>query len=163
MKALSLRQPWANAVLHLGKTIENRRWNTSFRGEFLIHAATGMTDDEYDDAKSFCRDVLGGDAATAFKILEAFGEPPVTHPLKRGFLVGIARLVRVIPPCSSEPSLFYRPCEHPWHMPGQYGFVLEDVREIPAMPFKGWPGFFDVPDLLVEELRAIGRSVPRSP
>lgn len=32
MKGLSLRQPWAWAVVHAGKTIENRRWNTSFRG-----------------------------------------------------------------------------------------------------------------------------------
>ena len=28
MKALSLRQPWAWAVVHAGKSIENRRWNT---------------------------------------------------------------------------------------------------------------------------------------
>ena len=39
MKCLSLRQPWAWAVVHAGKSVENRRWNTNFRGEFLIHAA----------------------------------------------------------------------------------------------------------------------------
>jgi hypothetical protein len=44
MKALSLRQPWAHMVVHGPKHIENRRWNTSFRGEFLIHAAKGCTE-----------------------------------------------------------------------------------------------------------------------
>lgn len=43
MKALSIRQPWAWLILHGGKDIENRSWNTNFRGRFLIHAAAGMT------------------------------------------------------------------------------------------------------------------------
>lgn len=39
IKALSIRQPWAYAILHLGKDIENRSRGTSYRGRFLIHAA----------------------------------------------------------------------------------------------------------------------------
>ena len=39
MKALTVRQPWAHAVLYLGKTIENRTWPTAHRGPLLIHAA----------------------------------------------------------------------------------------------------------------------------
>ena len=38
MPALSIRQPWAWAILHAGKDIENRSWRTAFRGEVLIHA-----------------------------------------------------------------------------------------------------------------------------
>lgn len=51
MKALSIKQPWAflivhgftehlpdKTVKHL-KDIENRTWNTKFRGRFLIHAS----------------------------------------------------------------------------------------------------------------------------
>jgi hypothetical protein len=45
MKALSIQQPWAYAILHLGKDIENRDWRTSHRGEFLIH--TGRVLDHY--------------------------------------------------------------------------------------------------------------------
>lgn len=37
MKALSIQQPWAWAILNAGKDIENRSWYTSFRGKFLIH------------------------------------------------------------------------------------------------------------------------------
>ena len=55
MRALSLRQPWADAVLFGGKTLENRvAWrNSHFRGSFLIHASKGMTRAEYDDVLRF--------------------------------------------------------------------------------------------------------------
>lgn len=39
MKALSLRQPFAWAVIHGGKDVENRGWHSDFRGPVLIHAA----------------------------------------------------------------------------------------------------------------------------
>jgi hypothetical protein len=38
MKALSVRQPWAWAILYAGKNIENRNWPTRFRGRIGIHA-----------------------------------------------------------------------------------------------------------------------------
>ena len=38
MKALSIKQPWAWAILCAGKDIENRSWYTNFRGRVLIHA-----------------------------------------------------------------------------------------------------------------------------
>lgn len=39
MKCLSLKQPWAWAVISAGKDIENRTWRTRYRGPFLIHAS----------------------------------------------------------------------------------------------------------------------------
>lgn len=39
VKALTVRQPWAAAIAHHGKTVENRNWHTSWRGTLLIHAA----------------------------------------------------------------------------------------------------------------------------
>lgn len=39
MKALSIQQPWAWAVVTGRKSIENRPWRTHFRGRLLIHAA----------------------------------------------------------------------------------------------------------------------------
>ena len=36
MKALSLKQPWAELILSEKKTIELRKWNTNFRGEFFM-------------------------------------------------------------------------------------------------------------------------------
>lgn len=38
MKVLSIRQPWAWAIVSGLKPVENRTWETRFRGDFLIHA-----------------------------------------------------------------------------------------------------------------------------
>ena len=38
MKALTIRQPWAWAIVHAGKDIENRSWNTRLRGTIAVHA-----------------------------------------------------------------------------------------------------------------------------
>lgn len=39
MKCLSLKQPHATLLATGIKTIETRKWNSGFRGEFLIHAS----------------------------------------------------------------------------------------------------------------------------
>src|SRR5215212_7218280 len=43
MKVLSLLQPWASLVVMGLKKIETRSWQTSYRGELLIHASLGKT------------------------------------------------------------------------------------------------------------------------
>jgi sugar diacid utilization regulator len=42
MKCLSLRQPYAELLVSRKKTIELRKWNTNFRGKFLIHASKNV-------------------------------------------------------------------------------------------------------------------------
>lgn len=39
MKALSVRQPWAQAIMAGAKTIENRTWTTHYRGRVAVHAS----------------------------------------------------------------------------------------------------------------------------
>jgi hypothetical protein len=39
MKALSVRQPWAWAIIYALKNVENRGWPIHYRGDILIHAA----------------------------------------------------------------------------------------------------------------------------
>ena len=56
MKALSIKQPWAWLIIHGGKDIENRTWHTKFRGRFLVHAAQGMTSNEFTNAFLYCHD-----------------------------------------------------------------------------------------------------------
>lgn len=36
MKALSVKQPWANMIASGEKTIETRTWSTDYRGDLLI-------------------------------------------------------------------------------------------------------------------------------
>lgn len=42
MKALSLKQPWADLVVDGRKTIELRTWKVSYRGELAIHASQSV-------------------------------------------------------------------------------------------------------------------------
>ena len=46
MKCLSVCQPFANLILEGKKTIELRKWNTEFRGEFLVHAPQKILTDD---------------------------------------------------------------------------------------------------------------------
>jgi hypothetical protein len=149
VKALSLRQPWAHAVLRLGKTIENRRWNTTFRGRFLLHAAKGMTPEEYEAALETFAHVLGWTAGGSSGIAHlARAAAEFKEHDRRGGFVGVATLERVIRPCDTFGS-----CPHPWHAPDQYGFVLTDVRAATTfVPWPGMPGFFDVPEHVAQQV-----------
>lgn len=147
MKILSLKQPWACLVVYFGKHLENRRWSTRFRGEFLIHASKGMTRREFDEALEFSRPILGDSCPTEERLREM---------LRFGGIVGHARLVSVIAPCNPIARMMVRPgpgkdaslciCRagEPWHMGDQFGFVLTDVVPLPFRPCKGRLGFFEL-------------------
>lgn len=42
MKALTIKQPWANLIMQCDKRFEFRSWQTKYRGELLIHAGKGI-------------------------------------------------------------------------------------------------------------------------
>lgn len=44
MKTISVRQPYATLICSGVKPIENRSWNTDFRGRVLIHASKNYGD-----------------------------------------------------------------------------------------------------------------------
>lgn len=133
MKALSVRQPWAWAILHAGKRIENRDWRGCFyRGPLLIHASKGCGVAE-------CRDALSGMLHEGLLAGTLFDGWPGLEHVERGGIVGVCNLVDVV-----------RESEDPWFC-GPLGLVLADVRPLPFVPFKGSLGFFDVPDNLVPE------------
>lgn len=154
MKALSLRQPWADAVLFGGKRIENRiAWKTSnFRGPFLIHAAAGMTHPEYDEVIQF------------LERRQILWRPKPFDLLLRGGIIGIASVDGVVFPDSSqiadqrllwnrgarvvgsvEAETQFRLQRDQWWM-GAFALLLRDVEERPFVPWKGALGFFNVPD-----------------
>jgi hypothetical protein len=135
VKALSLRQPWLWAVLELGKTIENRRWNTHYRGPILLHAAKGCTQTELVEALGWMASNANPDTMGIFPGLDA---------IARGGICGYAEIVNVVPPCEL-PGLRPDAGELRWHMPEQYGFVLRNVRRLPFIPYPGSLGLFEVP------------------
>jgi ASCH domain len=123
LRALSLRQPWAWLVLHGGKTIENRTWNTEQRGRFLIHASATMTRQEYAAARDFSR--LQPNGPKKF---------PKADDLPMGGIVGVARLLDVLP-AEQYPA-------ESWRLPLQYGFQLGEVRELPFLACQGLQRFW---------------------
>ena len=149
MKAISIRQPWAWLVLYAGKSVENRNWTTSFRGEFLIHSSKGMTRDEYEDGVDSAAMELG----LSFETMERM--VPDFESLVRGGIIGRARLVDVVPPCAF-PGSQRCTCGRAWHIGVQNGFVLEDVHPLPFIPYRGALGLFDVPDEIVARAIAGG-------
>lgn len=118
MKALTVRQPWAWAIFH-GKDIENRDWQTTYRGPLLIHAAKGMTKNEYILADAY---------------IAAYGKITTPHfdALPRGVILGVVDVVDCVPIHSS-----------PWFM-GRYGFVLANQQLFDnPIPIKGALGLWD--------------------
>lgn len=120
MKALSIRQPWAWLIVHAGKDIENRTWQTKFRGRFLVHAAGGMSLREYRLVQGWARQHAGVTNLPAFE------------ELQRGGIIGSVELVDCV---TDHPS--------PWYM-GDVGFVLRDPKPLPFVPVKGRLNFFEV-------------------
>jgi hypothetical protein len=139
MKALSGRQPWWWAILHAGKRIENRVWNTSYLGPVILHAAKGCTVDEYEDACVWMEN--------AGVIAHIRDVPPLAQ-MQRGGIVGRARIVGVVPP-EGLSQREWDGLDLRWHMRDQYGFILADVEPLPFVPLKGALGLFNVPDNVV--------------
>jgi hypothetical protein len=130
MRALSLTQPWAWLVVHGGKDIENRRWNTRLRGQFLIHASKSIKEDDYESAFEAAMLVGGLDLADSI---------PNPDRLERGGIVGVAELVGVVHPY--EEAMFIKR-RVPWHLADQFGFRLRNVHPLPFLPCKGALGFW---------------------
>lgn len=121
--ALSVRQPWAWAIIHGGKDVENRDWRRpnpglTFRGRVAIHASSGMTRDEYDAI--FPR-----------------GAPPIppAHLLVRGAIVGHVQVMDIIRDPHREMI------KSPWFH-GPVGLMLAHPVAIEPIPCAGALGFF---------------------
>lgn len=124
MKALSVNQPWAWCIVNGYKPVENRDWNTKYRGEFLIHAGKKFDDDGYYFIKRMLPDV-------AVPTKEEF-------KAMMGGIVGKARLVNTVH-ISAKPLVLKE--DQPWFF-GEYGFMLDDAEPCELKPCKGALGFF---------------------
>lgn len=121
MKALSIRQPWAWLLIHGPKDIENRDWLTRYRGPVAIHAAKGMTREEWLNCVEF---VMNFDRKLADSI------PPPDN-LVRGAVIGLMDLRD----CTTNSS-------SPWFQ-GKYGFLLRDPEPRDPIYVKGALGLWE--------------------
>jgi hypothetical protein len=119
--ALSIRQPWAWAIVCAGKDIENRSWQAvnhglRQRGRIAIHAAKGMTREEYEAAAEF---------------MDGIGvRCPAPADLLRGGIVGAAEVVDVV--SESDSRWFF----------GPRGIVLRNPEVWTFIPAVGAIGYF---------------------
>ena len=120
--ALSVRQPWAWAIIYAGKDIENRTWQAvnhglRQRGRIAIHASKGLTREEYNDTRDFLTDM--GIAC------------PAPARLLRGGIIGSVEVVDVV--TESDSRWFF----------GPRGLVLRDPKPCEFIPAVGALGYFE--------------------
>jgi hypothetical protein len=177
MRALSLQQPWADAVLHLGKRIENRRPESSahktllrYREPFLLHASKGVGSiRDFSDACEAIREVADEEAWMLFRD-EYLGIGMHRHSavflprttMLRGGIVGVARCVGLYTPNGApylaegiEADRRYRPNMR-WKAPGQFGHILANVEPVPFVPCAGALGLWEVPDAVMRQVQLSG-------
>jgi len=121
MKALSINQPWAWLIVNGHKAVENRDWDTKYRGEFLIHA--GKKIDHY--AYGFLKDT------------DIVVPPP--DKIETGGIVGKACLINTV---HIRDKHLVSDADKPWFF-GEYGFMLDGAEPCDLKPCKGALGFFE--------------------
>lgn len=121
---ISVRQPWAWLIIHGGKDIENRDWFTKVRGRVLIHAAKGMTQDEWSWAWGFAQGSGAGPKALEMGV--------TSKNIERGGIIGSVEIVDCVTRSDSR-----------WFQ-GRYGFVLRNPQPLPFYPCRGQLGFFRI-------------------
>jgi hypothetical protein len=136
MKALTLHQPWAQAIAWMLKMIETRSWSTKYRGPLAIHAGANhrslyaMLHTLYKPDK-----VIPGS-------MEAYFEDYLRQHVKlqnwrASFaltsVVAIVNLVDVVP-TESLTNLTVQERAFGNFDPGRYAWILDDVKPV-ANPF----------------------------
>jgi len=118
LRAITLHRPWAYAIAHLGKRVENRTWPCPLAPGSLLAIHAGRKYDK--QAADWIRQNFGFDC------------PPdgAEHPTG---IVAIARF------CGNVTA-----SEYPWFV-GPIGWQLADVVVIPPVPCSGQQGLWSVP------------------
>jgi hypothetical protein len=121
LKALVVRQPWANLIACGMKTIEIRSWATAHRGKLVICSAKAVDSDA--------------------------GEEYSCEP--RGVTICVVTLVNMRKLRHSDARrAMFRPCG--WMLyEGSYAWVLSEPRPLAPHATKGRLKLFDVPDTLI--------------
>jgi hypothetical protein len=132
---LSVRQPWASAIIHAGKDIENRSRPTKLRGRILIHASLHVPKKTEIDR---CIEVF-----SKTSLAEHYEHSWIRWyfnriiPNIKGGIVGSVEIID----CIDEDD---ERAKSPWFI-GKYGYVLKNPKFLPLLPLKGRLGFFTDP------------------
>lgn len=145
IKALTLRHPWAWAILH-GKDVENRTWaRHSHVGHFVaIHGGKYQDNNAYKDEikeSLYWMHMQGILSREALKGLSPWDVLPEG-------IIAVAKLKKIV---QDSPS--------PWAADRQYHWCLTDVVKLPkAVPCKGSQGLWELPQDVLLQVREQYRS-----
>ena len=141
MRVLSIRQPWASLIIKGFKDVENRSWRTFVRGEIALHASSLKSEDDWDDAIITVAVIRAITFSEAEKwLIETIGE---FDKLPRGAILGTVEITD----CKRERM-------SPWHFDENWGFYLQNPKEIKKpIPAKGKLGFWDFDLSLAEAVK----------
>jgi hypothetical protein len=143
MKAISIWQPWAQAIAVGAKRIETRAWWTAHRGPLAIHAAK-RSDDELRQMYEW-----GLFEAVRRAGFARFDDLPL------GAVVATCRLAECIR-ATDVDGLTRQERDLGDYSPGRYAWVLSDVRAVKTpIQYRGAQGLFEIP--------IIGEPVPGDP
>ncbi len=129
MKAISIRQPWAELIVSGRRKMEIRKWNTQYRGPLLIHAGLEV------DVEACARcGIMAGVVGAIIGMTDLI----TTKQLSEERWKRLRSLHMEIGPRPYGENTFA------WFMANQRRFPT-------PIPYKGRQGFFDVPDKLIRQ------------
>jgi hypothetical protein len=119
MLALTVRQPWAWAIMAGWKRVENRSWRTAVRGRIYVHA--GRLDDApgLDSFRGICEPLHVA--------------PPPFETLPTRAIIGSVEIVDCVP---------FETISDPWAS-GPWCFVLRDPHPCRTILARGYSRFWE--------------------
>ena len=144
---LSVRQPWAWAIVNGWKRVENRTWQTRHRGPLVIHAGTREIREDVHYACRLVSDQTGRPLGGV--------EAQYARENTRGAIVGTCELAE----CGHADDQTRFGGVHPpeienW-LSGPWCFVLDNARQMESpIPWRGRLGIWHEPiDTLIGGLK----------
>jgi len=133
LRALSVRQPWAWAIVEGLKPWENRPRRFNYRGPLLIHASKTAIEEDYLFGAGLIEALTGR-------------SPPPRAVIERGGIVGAAMLTDCAEPLLADDG--------EWRGEGSFGLRLEKAIILPFRAYPGALGLFKV-ELTPRELKEL--------
>ena len=138
VRALTVRQPWAWAIVHGGKDVENRTRNIAgaYRGPVAIHAGKGWADAALAEVER----LAGFDATPGGFVL--------------GNIVGVVDLVHVHADCTELIEGFgHTPTCSRWAMSDHWHLHMSNPRPLTTpIPATGRLGLWTLPDDIASQI-----------
>lgn len=150
MRALTVQEPWASAIIYGPKDVENRPWATAHRGTLWIHAAKRVD-------WSASRDAWLAAGLPPPPSSGRFDRSAWTGSLPLGKVIGSVEMTDCHPlykDCNLFTGIPQVTCS-PWAIWGQCHWMLDGKRPLPEpVPCRGSLGLWRLPEDIAAKVQA---------